>query len=292
MTDDRFQELCQALLTVSFPGVRCFRCGQADGGRDAALAREGIVFQVKWTRYPERIHDPVRWLADTVYRERPKIARLHGLRARRYILMTNVRGTAALESGQIDRLDSALAEMLKDLPGLEVDVWWRDTLDRHLEPQIGLQAHYPEILSGRHVMGLALARRAGEAGTDEARRRMSESAVPVAKASARFLGVHPAVPGRGAGSERPAYVPGMRTLRSTPPWLPLRSVRGLRAARSAGRAPGRHGARMRPSGAGCLTGGSSTRTAEQMSPLTRCARLPHAGPAAGRLASWRFRLPR
>jgi hypothetical protein len=32
MTDDRFQELCQALLTVSFPGVRCFPVGQADGG--------------------------------------------------------------------------------------------------------------------------------------------------------------------------------------------------------------------------------------------------------------------
>jgi hypothetical protein len=192
MTGDRFQELCQALLTVAFPGVRCFPVSQADGGRDAALAREGIVFQVKWTRYPDRTRDPVRWLASTVSKERRKIARLHDLGTQRYILMTNMRGTAALESGQIDRLDSALAEMLGNLPGLEVDVWWRDTLDRHLEPQVGLQWTYPEILTGRHQIGLELAKLAHEGGTEKTRRRLSESAVPVGEVSARYLGVHPA----------------------------------------------------------------------------------------------------
>ena len=205
MTGDRFQELCQALLTVIFPGVRCFPVGQADGGRDAALG--GTIFQAKWTRYPDRTRDPVRWLARAVSGERPKIARLHDLGARRYVLMTNVLGTAALESGQIDQLDVLLAEMFGELRGLEVDVWWRDTLDRHLEPQVALQALYPEILSGRHVAGLALARLAHDAGADEAGRGLSESAVRVADADARFLGVHPAVPLQGGGSEQPGYVP-------------------------------------------------------------------------------------
>src|SRR5271154_3334154 len=206
MTDDRFQELCQALLTVTFPGVRCFPVGQADGGRDAALAREGIIFQVKWTGHPERMRDPVRWLAATASGERPKITRLHGLGARLYILLTNVRGTAALKSGQTDRLDFALGQMFQHLPGFEVDVWWRDTLDRHLEPQIGLQALYPEILSGRHVMALALAKLAHQAGAEESGHRLYESAIPVAEASARYLGVHPAVPVPGGGREHPAYV--------------------------------------------------------------------------------------
>jgi hypothetical protein len=33
--DERFQELCQALLVKEMPHVQCFPIGQRDGGRDA-----------------------------------------------------------------------------------------------------------------------------------------------------------------------------------------------------------------------------------------------------------------
>ena len=53
---DRFQALCQSLLSKSFPNVQCFPISQSDGGRDAillsatAVRKELIVYQVKFTK--------------------------------------------------------------------------------------------------------------------------------------------------------------------------------------------------------------------------------------------------
>ena len=33
--DERFQQLCQALLVREFPDVQCFPVGMPDGGRDS-----------------------------------------------------------------------------------------------------------------------------------------------------------------------------------------------------------------------------------------------------------------
>jgi hypothetical protein len=37
--DERFQQLCQAILTCAFPNVQCLPVSQPDGGRDAFLRR-------------------------------------------------------------------------------------------------------------------------------------------------------------------------------------------------------------------------------------------------------------
>lgn len=64
--------------------------------------------------------------------------------------------------GRSTGFDTVLAEVFGDLAGLDIDVWWRDTLDRHLEGQQALQWSYPQILSGTQVMSLLLAAMSGE----------------------------------------------------------------------------------------------------------------------------------
>ena len=55
---ERFQQLCQALLTKEFPRVQCFPVAQPDGGRDAVsffpedAQGKFMVFQVKYARKP------------------------------------------------------------------------------------------------------------------------------------------------------------------------------------------------------------------------------------------------
>lgn len=122
------------------------------------------MVQVKWTEHPGRVNDPVTWVTTAARSELANVARLYQDGARRYIIVTNLWGTAKLDSGQIDRLDGALAEVFSELPELDVDVWWRDTLDRHLEGNQSLQWAYPQILSGTQAMGLLLATLPGEDG--------------------------------------------------------------------------------------------------------------------------------
>ena len=55
---ERFQEICQALLSRAFPSTQCFPVGRPDGGRDAVsysalhASREVIVYQVKFRSTP------------------------------------------------------------------------------------------------------------------------------------------------------------------------------------------------------------------------------------------------
>src|SRR5262245_53624254 len=58
--DERFQQLCQALLTCAYPNVQCLPVAQPDGGRDAFLLQrkatssgEFVIFQVKFVKDPK-----------------------------------------------------------------------------------------------------------------------------------------------------------------------------------------------------------------------------------------------
>lgn len=49
--DKRFQQLCAALLKLSYPDVTCYPVGQRDGGRDVVGRHDGgVVYQVKWAK--------------------------------------------------------------------------------------------------------------------------------------------------------------------------------------------------------------------------------------------------
>ena len=103
--DDRFQQLCQAILTTTHPEVQCLPVGQPDGGRDALLRQaalrprvDSIVFQVKYSKAPETKdeRDVVEGLIKT---EAIKINRLKERGLERYYLLTNVSGTSYHDFG-------------------------------------------------------------------------------------------------------------------------------------------------------------------------------------------------
>jgi hypothetical protein len=114
---DRFQQLVQALLISTNPRTVCFPIGQPDGGRDAIWPvgfdsgkEEFIVFQVKYSRQPATIENVSEWLREKAKGELEKIERLKSRGAKQYFLVTNVAGTAHLNSGSIDKTVQALRQ--------------------------------------------------------------------------------------------------------------------------------------------------------------------------------------
>src|SRR5579862_1615211 len=110
LAPEQFQKLCQALLTKEFPGTQCLPVNQKDGGRDAILRDPLIIFQVKFTT-AEKTRS-FQAIMKAFEDEIPKINELikrHKIHS--YILLTNAHGTAALESGSIDRLQRRMQEV-------------------------------------------------------------------------------------------------------------------------------------------------------------------------------------
>jgi hypothetical protein len=142
---ERFQNLCQALLTASFPNVQCLPVAQPDGGRDAFVKQDGgfIVFQVKYARDPSAKGERTS-ISDLIASEKAKVKRLINKGAASYYLMTNVGGTAHLDRGSIDRVNEELANAF----GIPSYCFWRSDIERRIESTSGLIWRYPEIFRG------------------------------------------------------------------------------------------------------------------------------------------------
>ena len=171
--DERFQELCQALLVREFPDVQCFPVGMPDGGRDAVRwfyvtrgEKAFSVFQVKYVRKPLAEDDPHKWLEKTLEGEVEKIRTLVPKGAKSYYLLTNVPGTSHLKSGSMDKVQAILSKALP-VPAV---CWWRDDLNRRLDNAYALKWAYPEILSGPDMLHLIV-----ESGLSEHRERRASA---------------------------------------------------------------------------------------------------------------------
>ncbi|MYA16335.1 MAG: NTPase (NACHT family)-like protein [Gemmatimonadetes bacterium] len=155
----RFQHLCQALLAHEFPGVQCFPIHQPDGGRDAISTSWSTdddsftVYQVKYVRRPSALSQPWKWFTDTVEAELPKITKLIPAGAKRYVLLTNVPGTAHLDSGSID----IVRQFLHDTVPIPSQCLWRDDLSRRLDSHPDLRWAYSELITGPDLLRLLLA---------------------------------------------------------------------------------------------------------------------------------------
>ncbi len=155
---ERFQQLCQALLTREFPQTQCFPVGQPDGGRDAVSYHSDpqsgtfTVFQVKYLHKPLAEDKPHNWLIATMEDEAPKVRDLIPKGASRYYLITNIPGTARLESGAIDRLNEELSRSL----GIPSICWWRDDINRRLDDSWSLKWVYPELMAGPDFLRLII----------------------------------------------------------------------------------------------------------------------------------------
>jgi hypothetical protein len=170
---ERFQEFSQALLMTEHPNVQCFPVAQPDGGRDAVSyvseqnGGKFIVFQVKFARRPQADTDPHKWLLAIMEEEGPKLQTLIPRGASQFYLITNIPGTAHLDSGAIDRMNSEMAAQ-QTIP---FNCWWRDDINRRLDNAWALKWVYPELMTGPDFL-----RAITEAGITEARERR-ESAI-------------------------------------------------------------------------------------------------------------------
>lgn len=151
--DERFQKVCQALLTASFPNVQCLPVGQPDGGRDAFARLEGgfLVFQVKYSKNPA-LKEQRMAIADLIRSEKPKVDLLIKKGAAAYYLMTNVAGTAHLDVGSIDTIDAILTKAF----GIPSFCWWRDDIERRVETVPGLIWRYPDMMRGSDFLEIVL----------------------------------------------------------------------------------------------------------------------------------------
>lgn len=156
--DERFQEFCSTLIAKEFPDTQSFPVGQPDGGRDSLvflmnnINKEFFVFQVKYVRNPNAVPDTHKWLTDIIDAEASKINNLIPRGARKFYLLTNVRGTAHLESGSKDKVNKILEEKIS-IPSL---CWWRDDLSRLLEKDSLFRWSFPEILNGQDILNSIL----------------------------------------------------------------------------------------------------------------------------------------
>lgn len=168
---ERFQQLCQALLAKEYPRVQCFPVAQPDGGRDAVSyygdsKDKFMVFQVKFARKPMAETDPHKWLTAIVKDEVSKVRDLIPRGAVRYVLMTNIPGTAHLDRGSIDDLNALLAEKLH----LPSQCWWRDDINRRLDTAWDLKWTFPDIMTGPDFLRAVI-----ESGISEHRERRSSA---------------------------------------------------------------------------------------------------------------------
>lgn len=165
---EQFQDLCQALLVKAYPDLQCFPVAQPDGGRDGLsyyathAASEFAVFQVKYVRRPMAEPDPHNWLVGVLEKELPKITKLIPDGASKYFLLTNVPGTAHLESGSIDRTQRLLA---KHIP-VPSQCLWRNDLARRLDGFADLRWAFPTLITPGDILKVLL-----ESGLTEAAER-------------------------------------------------------------------------------------------------------------------------
>ena len=111
----------------------------------------------------ERTHGNGFW---TPLMERLKRSkRLQERGAKHYVLITNVAGTAHLDVGSIDRIQTEVSARLP-IPAI---CWWRDDINRRLDGNWDMKLRYPEVLTGQDFLRLLLETSGGQ----EAVRRRS-----------------------------------------------------------------------------------------------------------------------
>ncbi len=177
--DERFQELCQALIIAAHPNAQCLPTGQPDGGRDAYLlshvlnsqagrhsAPEVIVYQVKYVKNAADSRSERDMIEAIVHLESDKVEKLKNKGLKKYYLITNLKGTAHPDVGSIDKVNDLLSKEL----GIEAYCWWRDDLDRRLDVNSSVKWSYPEILKASDLLQKLVE---GQFGEDEERRRIA-----------------------------------------------------------------------------------------------------------------------
>ena len=161
---NRFQQLCQSLLSKSFPEAQCFPVLQRDGGRDATLMsntasiKESVLFQVKYTKNALKVSQPHKNIVDELRKELPRYANRINSEATKYVLITNVAGTAMPDTGSID----AVQKLLDKHISIPAQCWWRNEIERRLDDAWNIKWSFPEVLSNQDILRAIVERELSE----------------------------------------------------------------------------------------------------------------------------------
>ncbi|WP_024366959.1 NACHT domain-containing protein [Arthrobacter sp. TB 26] len=150
--DKRFQQLCGALVVDRFEDVAVFPVGEKDGGRDmtSGTGAKRTILQVKWTG--ARSKKPASWLTSTINGEDSNIRRLVSEGCQKYILITNVEGSATPKSGTRDEIERTLDELGKKY-GIPMSCIWASDLDAWVDlAPFEIKAAYVDMLAGTDAL--------------------------------------------------------------------------------------------------------------------------------------------
>ena len=112
------------------------------------------MFQIKYTKHALREVQPHKSVVDGLRKELPGVAsRIRG-RATKYILITNVPGTASLGTGSIDVVHDLL-KMHLTIPSM---CWWRDDVERRLDSAWDIKFSFPEVLRNQDIFQILVER--------------------------------------------------------------------------------------------------------------------------------------
>ena len=170
LNDVSFQKLAQSLIVSVHPDAICLPVRQPDGGRDAILYRAAlergnfIVFQIKFSYNPTSSTERQK-IAETIRTEQGKVNTLIAQGASHYYLVTNIQGTARLNTGSIDQVNA----MLTDAFNIPSYVWWRDDLNARLDNASDIKWSYPEICKASDILQLLIGRTSSQTSSEPTR---------------------------------------------------------------------------------------------------------------------------
>lgn len=155
--DERFQQLCQALISQEDKSVQITPVGMPDGGRDAFTlpitgSSDFKVYQVKFVKDPSKITDVTAYMKAVIDKEKDKVVNLSHKGAKEYIIYVNIVGSSHLDTGSIDKIN----QYAKDNLPIETRIQWRDDIERRIDSNSSVRWAFPEILSGISVLDLVI----------------------------------------------------------------------------------------------------------------------------------------
>jgi hypothetical protein len=150
--DKRFQQLCGALVLERFPDVSVFPVGEKDGGRDmvSGTGENRTILQVKFSG--DRRKKTATWMKQQINGEATNIKRLVDEGCTRYILMTNVEGSAAPGSGSRDAVEKELTALSKKYK-VQMSCLWSSDLDAWVDnAPWEIKLAYVDMLAGTDAL--------------------------------------------------------------------------------------------------------------------------------------------
>jgi hypothetical protein len=118
-----------------------------------------IGFQVKYSRDPSSATEREAVIG-LIRTEKNKVENLKARGLSSYYFLTNVRGTAHLDTGSIDRANEELTAQF----GIPAHCYWRDDIERRLDANHDVKWSFPSILRGADLLKDLLSGDLGEAG--------------------------------------------------------------------------------------------------------------------------------